>query len=72
LIQLAKTKYSFASSNRTQIADIKNRYLSGRITREEAQVEAKPVIECINKQGLIVAKKWKKKYTPQTFIGLMR
>ncbi len=63
---------SQATSNRTRIADIKLRYLTGEITREEAKVEAEPIIQLINEQGAQIAKKWGKKYAPQTFIGLMR
>ena len=61
-----------ASKNREAILAIKRRYLLGEITRDEAKELAEPVIRQINKQGEVVAKRWNKKYTPQTFIGLMR
>ena len=64
--------HSFAVHNRIQIADIKRRYLSGQITREQAKQEAAPVIERINLKGAEVSKRWKRKFSPQTFIGLMR
>jgi hypothetical protein len=72
LKQLNDTKYNFAANNREQIFDIKQRYLSRQITREQAKKEAAPIIERINKRGREVSKRWNKKYSPQTFIGLMR
>lgn len=58
--------------NREIIHDIKRRYLAGEITREAAKMEAEPIIRSINERGALIAKKWNKKYVPQTFIGLMR
>jgi hypothetical protein len=66
------TKLANAVSNRVQIFDIKQRYLSGQITREQAKLEAAPIIERINKRGAEIAKKWHRSYAPQSFIGLMR
>ena len=63
---------SQAVSNRQVISDIKGRYLRGEITREQAKLEAAPVIERINKRGAEISKKWNKSYAPQNFIGLMR
>ena len=61
-----------AAKNREAISNIKRRYLLGEITREAAKVEAEPVIRRINEHGARIAQKWNKKYTEQTFIGLMR
>lgn len=61
-----------AARNRQLIQDIKKRYLLGEISRDLAITEAAPVIQAINQRGAEVAKKWGKRYAPQTFIGLMR
>ena len=64
--------HSFAVHNRIQIADIKRRYLSGQISREQAKIESAPIIERINLKGAEVAKRWNRKYSPVNFTGLMR
>ena len=61
-----------AVRNRTEIADIKRRYLLGLISREQAKLETKPVINRINKTGQQIAKKHKVKYYPVDFVNLMR
>ena len=66
------TSLDNAVANREAIADIKGRYLRGEITREQAKLEAAPILACINKRGKEISKKWGKSYTPQNFIGLMR
>ena len=61
-----------AVKNREEIADIKRRYALGLITREQAKLEALPVIRRINNKGQRIAKKHKVKYCPVGFINLMR
>ncbi len=63
---------SEALNNRTEILDIKRRYSLGLISREQAKLEAEPVIKRINNTGQIIAKKHKVKYYPVDFINLMR
>lgn len=58
--------------NREAIANIKRRYALGLITREQAKLEALPVIRGINNKGQQIAKKHKVKYCPVDFINLMR
>lgn len=69
---VTNTNLSYAVFNRVQIADIKRRYLSGYITREQAKEEAAPIIDRINMKGAEVAKRWNKRYSPQSFSALMR
>lgn len=65
--------YSFAVSNREQIAHVKSLYLRGRITREVAEALAQPVINRINKKQQEIARKHgKRSYPKTTFISLMR
>jgi hypothetical protein len=66
------TSLDNAVANREAIQDIKRRYLRAEITREQAKLEAAPIIERINKRGAEISKKWGRRYAPQTFIGLMR
>ena len=61
-----------AVRNRTEILDIKRRYSLGLISREQAKLEAKPIIKRINYAGQQIAKKHKVKYYPVDFINLMR
>jgi hypothetical protein len=61
-----------AANCRETINNIKRRYQLGELSREAAKAEAEPVIHDINERGARIAKKWKKQYAPQTFIGLMR
>lgn len=61
-----------AISNREAIADIKRRYAQGLISREQAKIEAEPVIRRINKIGQKIALKHKVKYYPVDFVNLMR
>ena len=63
---------SEALNNRTEILDIKRRYSLGLISREQAKLEAEPVIKRINNTGQIIAKKHKVKYYPVDFVNLMR
>ena len=63
---------SEALRNRAEIADIKRRYCLGVISREQAKLEAEPIIKRINNTGQQIAKKHKVKYYPVDFINLMR
>lgn len=51
-----------AVQNRQAIADIKRRYLTGEINREEAKTLAKPIIERINRATITKTKELNKKY----------
>lgn len=51
-----------AVKNRQAIAEIKRRYLTGEINREEAKNLAKPIIERINQATIIKTKELNKKY----------
>jgi hypothetical protein len=51
-----------AAKNRTDIADIKRRYTTGKITREEAKTLAKPILDRINKATAAKTKELNKKY----------
>jgi len=61
-----------AVENRESIKYIKQRYLSGQISREQAKLEASPIIYRINKRQAEISKKWNKKHYPIDFISLMR
>lgn len=61
-----------AIKNRKAISSIKNRYSLGLISREQAKLEAKPIIKRINMHGQEIAKKHKVKYYPMDFVSLMR
>lgn len=64
---------SEAVRNREAIAQIKNLYLRGKISREVAEALATPVIERINRRQQEIAKKHGKRNYPKTsFIGLVR
>ncbi len=57
---------------REQIEAIRHRMLRGELSYEQAQVEAKPVIDDMNAKGKALAKKFGKRYTPLTFKYLFR
>lgn len=61
-----------AKQNRQDIEEIKIALACGFISYEEARVEAKPILDKINKKGREIAKKYGKKYYPITFIEVMR
>lgn len=70
---MQQTALDVAAKNRADIADIKQRYLTGQISRKQAQIEAAPVIERINaRQTEIALRHGNKNYPKTTFIGLMR
>ncbi len=66
------TEIDMATLNRMEIADIKRRYNLGLISREQAKLEAIPIINRINTVGQQIAKKHKVKYYPVDFVNLMR
>lgn len=51
-----------AVKNRVDIADIKRRYVTDEITREEAKVLAQPILDRINKATVLKTKELNKKY----------
>ena len=61
-----------AHRNRDTITDIRGRMLRGVITYEEAQAEAKPVIDAMNKRSAEIAKENDDKFRPLSFKSLMR
>lgn len=67
-----------AVRNRNEIADIKRKYLSGYISRDEAKTLARPVIDRINYTVLIKTREFNQKYGTHrkpyktTFTTLMR
>lgn len=62
-----------AIRNRSELADIKRKYLSGEISRDEAKALCSPIIYRINNKARKVAEKHGKKYQPIiSFISAMR
>lgn len=62
-----------ATKNRQEIADIKHKYLSGEITRDEAKRLAQPILDRINARAIEVAKKHGKRNYPKfNFAEAMR
>lgn len=61
-----------AISNRMAIAEIKRKYYSNEITREEAQLLAEPVLERVNNRAKEIAKKHGKKPYKIDFTNAMR
>lgn len=61
-----------AQQNRQDIEEIKIALACGFISYEEAKIEAKPILDKINKKGKEIAKKYGKKYYPITFTEIMR
>lgn len=51
-----------AVQNRQELAEIKRKYDSGEITREQAKELAKPVLDRINKQIKLKTEELNKKY----------
>jgi hypothetical protein len=67
------TDLNTAVANRQAIADIKRKYSTGEITRDEAKALAEPVLSRINAQQAIIARKHGKKNYPRLdFISVMR
>jgi hypothetical protein len=61
-----------ALQNRETIKSIRQRLLSGQISYEQARVEALPLIDDINKQSAILAKKHGVKAGKINFTAMMR
>ena len=61
-----------AKQNREDIEAIKMALGCGFISYDEAKIEAKPILDRINKKGREIAKKYGKHYYPITFNELMR
>ena len=61
-----------AEFNRQQIANIKRALILGWINYEEAELQAKPILENINTRGREIAKKYGRKYREITFTEVMR
>lgn len=61
-----------AISNRIAIAEIKRRYYSNEITREEAKLLAEPILDRVNLRAKEIAKKHDKKHYKITFSSVMR
>ena len=51
-----------AATNRAEMADIKYKYETGSISREEAKILAKPLLDRINNATAIKTKELNKKY----------
>ena len=51
-----------AAKNRMDIADIKRRYITGEVTREEAKALAQPILDRINRATATKTKELNKKY----------
>ena len=61
-----------AQQNRQDIEELKLALAYGYISYDEAKIEAKPILDRINKKGKEIAKKYGKNYYPITFNELMR
>lgn len=61
-----------AINNREQMQGIRRRMLSGAITYEQAKAEATPLIEAINAQAKVIAKKHNVKASRVSFAAIMR
>jgi len=67
------TNLDQAVKNRAELGDIKKRYDTGEIDREEAKLLAKPVLDRVNIRSAEIAKKHGKKNYPKLgFISAMR
>lgn len=56
-------KLEQAAKNRADVAEIKRRYVSGEISREQAKELAQPVLDRINKATIAKTKELNKKYS---------
>ena len=61
-----------AKQNREDIETIKMALAYGYISYDEAKIEAKPILDRINKKGKEIAKKYNKNYYPITFTEIIR
>lgn len=67
-----KQKKSKALTNRIMLEKIKNDLKVGSITYEQAKLLSKPVIDSINEDIAVIAKKNNRKPYKLNFSGLMR
>lgn len=67
-----KQEKSNAVENRIMLEKIKNDLKTGNISYEQAKVLSRPVIDGINKDIAIIAKKNNRKPYKLNFTGLMR
>jgi polyhydroxyalkanoate synthesis regulator phasin len=68
-----KDKLLQASQNRTALAEIKRKYDTGEISRDEAKQLSQPILARINNRSAEIAKKYgKKNYPKLDFINAMR
>lgn len=62
-----------AVRNRVELAEIKNRLSSGQITREQAKLLSKPIIDRVNRKAHEIAARNGRQYKPIiSFISAMR
>ena len=61
-----------AKQNRQDIEEIKIALACGFISYDEAKMEAKPILDKINKKGKEIAKKYGKNFHPITFTEVIR
>jgi len=67
------TDLAIAAANRQALAEIKRRYDTGEISREEAKELAQPIIDRVNQRAATIAKKYgKAKYIVLDFVSSMR
>lgn len=61
-----------ANKNRNAIEGIRNRLNTGKLTYDQAQKEAAPILAGMNKRAQELAKEHGMKFKPFSFKGLMR
>ena len=61
-----------ANQNRNALADIRRRMQGGKITVEQAKVEAAPIIASMNEKAKSISKQYGMRHKPLTFAYLMR
>lgn len=61
-----------ATKNREAMAEIKRKYLNGKISHSEAKQLAQPIIDLANERCVEIAKKHGKKPYKLSFTSLMR
>ena len=54
------------------ICAIRDKFLNGYLTYDEAKKEAQPIIDEMNEKARVIAKKWGRKHTNFTFGALIR
>lgn len=61
-----------AHENRAKMAEIRAKLLGGLLSYEEAQKDAEPYIQRMNRRGAEVAREYGRRFRPLTFASLMR